>query len=85
MPAKIVHLIGQMVRGGAERQLLHLAEGLHRRGWPQAVVSFRLGGAWRDRWEKVGVPVYEVPQCAFSPWRLWQLSRILRRERPKVI
>jgi glycosyltransferase involved in cell wall biosynthesis len=83
--AKIVHLAGQTVRGGAERQLLHLACSLRDRGWPQAVVSFSVGGAWRDRWTALGIPLFEIPRTPIKPWRLWQLSCILRRQRPSII
>jgi glycosyltransferase involved in cell wall biosynthesis len=85
MTAKIVHLIGQLRRGGAERQLIHLAGCLAERGWSQAVISFGGGNAWNDRVVAMGVPLYEIPRTAFKPWRLWKLSRILQRERPDIL
>ncbi len=85
MSNKIVHLIGQLRRGGAERQLIHLAGELAARGWPQAVVSFGGGDAWNQRLEALGVSLYEIPRHPIKPWRLWQLLRIVRRERPAIL
>jgi len=85
MADRIVHLIGQSSRGGAERQLFLLSTALNKRGWPQSVVSFDVGGVWKERLESAGLPVHEIPRCRFKPWRLWQLSRILRRERPAIL
>ena len=85
MVAKIVHLIGQMGRGGAERQLLHLAGALQARGWPQVVVSFGGGDEWNGRLAGLRIPLYEIPRTAFKPWRLWQLARIIQREKPAIL
>lgn len=85
MAGKILHLIGQMGRGGAERQLLYLGHALHARGWPQAVVSFDRDGPWKDRWNDIHLPFYEIPRRAFKPWRLCQLARIFAREQPAII
>lgn len=85
MSNKIVHLIGQLRRGGAERQLIHLAGELAAHGWPQAVVSFGGGDAWNQRLEALGVSLYEIPRHPIKPWRLWQLLRIVRRERPAIL
>ena len=59
MKANITHLIGQLVRGGAEKQLFHLATALQRRGWQQSVVSFSCRGP-------VGGP---VSGGGYSPFR----------------
>ncbi len=82
---KIVHLIGQLGQGGAERQLIYLAGQLAARGWPQAVVSFGGGDVWGHHLETLKIPLYEVPRSPIKPWRLWQLGRILRRERPAIV
>jgi glycosyltransferase involved in cell wall biosynthesis len=74
-----------MGRGGAERQLLHLAGALHARGWRQAVVSFHAGDPWTSRWAEYGIRLYEIARHPFKPWRLWQLARVFRRERPTIL
>ena len=85
MPAKIVHLIGQLSRGGAEKQLFYVARALGERGWPQAVASFDVGGAWAERLIEPGIPVFPIPRHPLKPWRLWQLWRILRRQQPGIL
>ncbi len=84
-PAKILHLIGQLERGGAEGQLLQLAQALRERGWDQVIVTFRPGEAWDDRLAVTGLPLRGVPRHRNKLWRLWRLGRIVRSERPALI
>ena len=56
MNRMVLHLIGQLGRGGAEKQLFHIATGLQRRGWPQAVVAFDTSGVWEPRLKDAGIP-----------------------------
>jgi len=85
MQGKVVHLIGQLRRGGAEKQLTCLARALKDRGWPQAVVSFNQGGYWKKRLEEMNVPVLEVPRTPLKPLRLLRLFRLMRREKPRIL
>ncbi len=85
MPVTILHLIGQMERGGTERQLLYLAQALKDRGWQQAAITFSPGEAWDDHFSDISVPLFNVPRGFNRIRRLWQLSSIVRRERPAVI
>ena len=85
MTLKIVHLIGQLRRGGAEKQLFQLATGLQDRGWQQTIISFDRGGIWKEPLEERGLPVEEISRHPLKPWRLWQLWRFVRRERPDVV
>jgi glycosyltransferase involved in cell wall biosynthesis len=81
----IVHLIGQLGRGGAEKQLFWLATALHQRGWRQSIVSFNPGGVWKERLESAGLVAHEIPRNRFKPGRLWRLARILGKERPAIL
>jgi glycosyltransferase involved in cell wall biosynthesis len=81
----VVHLIGQLGRGGAEKQLFALAAGLQRRGWPQTVIAFDRGGIWEARLKDAGIPVFVVPRDRLKPRRLWRLWRLVRREKPGVL
>src|SRR5208337_3622895 len=81
----IVHLIGQLGRGGAEKQLFSLASALKCRGWRQAVVSFLPGGVWASRFAENGVPVSCILQTRITPWRLWQLQRLIRSQKPRIL
>ena len=85
MPANIVHLVGQLGRGGAEKQLFLLASALNRRGWQQAVISFLPGGTWASRFVEQGIPVSSIPRTRITPWRFWQLRRLIRSEKPHII
>ncbi len=81
----IVHLIGQLDRGGAEKQLFSLASALVRRGWRQAVVSFLPGGVWASRFAESGIPVACIPRSRITPWRYWRLRCLIRFWKPGVI
>ncbi|MGH9966922.1 MAG: glycosyltransferase [Pyrinomonadaceae bacterium] len=85
MLIKVLHVIGQLERGGAERQLLHLAGALKERGWQQAIVTFDPGREWDGRFDEIGIPVFGVRRRAFKPWRLMELSRIIWQLRPTLV
>jgi glycosyltransferase involved in cell wall biosynthesis len=81
----ILHLIGQMERGGAERQLLYLVRALKERGWQQAVVTFDPGEVWDRRLVALDVPFFGIPRSLHKLRRLWQLRQIVRQQRPTII
>jgi len=81
----LLHLIGELGRGGAEKQLFCLASALARRGWRQTVITFSPGGVWLPRFQEIGVPVLGLPPSRFKPWRLWQLQRLIRRQKPRLM
>jgi glycosyltransferase involved in cell wall biosynthesis len=82
---RIVHLIGELVRAGAEKQLFSVATGLRNRGWQQAVIAFDAGGVWEPRLVEAGIPVFVVPRDRLKPRRLWRLWRLVRQQRPQVL
>jgi glycosyltransferase involved in cell wall biosynthesis len=81
----VMHLIGQLGRGGAEKQLYGLAVALQKRGWRQSVVSFSPGGVWAERLEAAGIRSYVIPRGPLKPWRFWRLFRLARRVKPNII
>ena len=83
--ARIIHLIGQLGRGGAEKQLFGLAAALQKRGWRQSIVAFSPSGVWADRFREAAIPLFVVPRSPIKPWRFWQLLRLARRLKPRVI
>jgi len=85
MARKIVHLVGQLVRGGAERQLLYVTDALKERGWEQTVITFNPGDVWDARLREQGIPLFGIPRHPFKPWRLWRLNRLVSRERPDIL
>lgn len=82
---KIVHLIGQMERGGAERQLLYLVQELKNRGWDQVVITFNPGQPWDALVTQMGIRLIAVERRSSRLLRLFQLSRLVRRERPALV
>jgi glycosyltransferase involved in cell wall biosynthesis len=92
MLRKVVLTIGQLGLGGAERQLVLLAIGLHRAGVEVTVISQR-GGPRTEELARAGVPFHVVSPSAWSQRfpRLWILPDTLRsvylllRLRPQVV
>jgi glycosyltransferase involved in cell wall biosynthesis len=83
---RVLHVIGQLHSGGAERQLYHLASGLGAGDWDVHVLSYDFGGRWAAPLRKNGIQVVEIPAG-----RRFQLSRVtqtraeIRRIRPDIL
>jgi glycosyltransferase involved in cell wall biosynthesis len=82
-----VLLIRSLDIGGAERQLVELAKGLHRRGVAVRVLTFYRGGALRPELEAEGVAVQHLGKR--SRWHvlrfLYRLVWTLRAYRPDAL
>jgi glycosyltransferase involved in cell wall biosynthesis len=80
---KILYVIGQLGRGGAEHQLYYLIKYLK----PQAkVVSLSQGGWWADPIRGLGVDVIELQRR--SSWdfsRLIALVKIIQKYEPEIL
>lgn len=80
-------LIRSLNRGGAERQLVALATGLHQRGWPVAVACFYAGGVFEADLVRSGVSVIDLKKR--GRWDvvgfLWRLLRVYRAFHPEVV
>lgn len=85
MGTKILHLIGQMERGGAERQLLYLTRALKDRGWNQAVVTLNPGDVWDDELTSIGIPLFGIMRHRNKLLRLYRLAKIITGEHPVLI
>jgi glycosyltransferase involved in cell wall biosynthesis len=87
MSHSIVFLIPSLDIGGAQRQLVELADGLHRADWQVKVLTFYGGGELEADLRARGVPLVVLNKrgrwdlIAFS----YRLLRTLRRERPDVL
>ncbi len=84
---RLVILARSLEYGGAERQLVALARGLHRRGHRVVVAVFYRGGPLERDLHEAGVPT-----VAFDKSGRWdvggflvRLATFLRRERPDVL
>lgn len=84
---KILFLIRSLHRGGAERQLVVLAQGLKQRGHTVKVIVFYPGGPLEAELAAAAIPVLTLAKQ--SRWDLvaplWRLVQLLRREQPDVL
>lgn len=84
---KIVILTRSLNYGGAERQLITLARGLHERGHGVVFSVFYSGGPLQKDLEAAGVPVYSLNK--HGRWDVfgfvYRLARFIRRERPDIL
>lgn len=84
---KILILTRSLNYGGAERQLVELAKGLHERGHSIVFSTFYSGGPLQKDLEKIGVSVH--PLYKRGRWDmfgfLWRLVKLTRKERPDVL
>jgi glycosyltransferase involved in cell wall biosynthesis len=80
---KILYVIGQLTRGGAEQQLYYLLKHLK----PQAlVVSLSQGGCWADPIRDLGIEVIELKRRhRWDPSRLRELVKIIGKYRPEIV
>ena len=82
----IVFLVRSLDMGGAERQLVELAKGLHAAGWQVEVITFYASGPLRGLLDAAGVPVFSLDKRGrWDILCLWKLARYLRRSRPDIV
>ena len=83
----IVILTRSLNYGGAERQLVTLARGLHEQGHRVVFSMFYPGGPLQKDLEAAGVPVHSLNKG--GRWDLfcflWRLVRFIGRERPDIL
>ena len=89
-PARTIRLVllaRSLDYGGAERQLIALAKGLHARGHHVVVAVFYPGGALEAELRAAGVPVVSLDKS--GRWDvigfLYRFGRFLRQERPEIL
>jgi glycosyltransferase involved in cell wall biosynthesis len=84
---KIVFLTRRLDVGGAQRQLVELALGLHAAGWRVVVATFYGGGALAAQLAAAGVTTVSLGKS--GRWDIFafaaRLLRLLRRERPDIV
>ena len=84
---KIAFLVRALTYGGAERQLVVLAKGLHARGHEVVVAVFYSGGPLEQELLEAGVrirPLQKRGRWDLLPF-LFRLTRVMREERPEIL
>ena len=83
---KVCYIIGQLAKGGAEKQLFELVKGIDREKFDPAVISLSSGGFWAEEIRNAGVPVFELERKKnFEFKRLIKLIRLLKSLKPDVV
>ena len=84
---KIVFLVRTLEGGGAERQLLVLAEGLKRRGHDVTIVVYYAGGPYEGEVQGTAIRYVSLEKQGF--WDVggffWRAFRLLRRLKPDIL
>ncbi len=83
---RVCLVVGQLTRGGLERQVYLLASNLDRRRLDVTVISLSIGGAWAEEMTRSGVKVLQLERHGrWDARRLWRLVRSFRRIRPHLV
>ena len=90
---KVLHVIGSMDLGGAEKLTRLVVEGLPRERFDASVCALRGGGFHATQLRNKGLTVVELFQLdrvgSKRPWvvaqMLWRLIQLLRQEKPDVL
>jgi glycosyltransferase involved in cell wall biosynthesis len=84
---KVVFLVRSLKLGGAERQLVALAKGLHKRGYQIIVVVFYQNGILERDLYEAGIPVHALNKR--GRWDVvgfyLNLARFIKQERPDIL
>lgn len=83
----IVFLIRSLDRGGAERQLVALATGLHRLGWKVQVLVSYAGGGLEPQLRESGVNVVDLKKGGRrkTVGFIWRMLTAIRRAQPDIV
>lgn len=81
---KILHVIGSLARGGAERQLFLLCQA-SRQEADHCVVVFRPGGKWASMLTAIGVEVIALDCPLTHPLAVFRLRGVIVRQSPDLV
>lgn len=82
----ICYIIGQLGKGGAEKQLYELLKGMSRNVFSPTVISLSHGGYWEKEIQRLGIPVITLPRKKhFEFTRLIRLIKLLHTIKPQIV
>lgn len=84
---RVAILAGQLVVGGAERQLYLWLANLDRARFDPVVMTLHpgCGDYWEPVIERMGIPLLRVPRRRNRLARIWQMIRLLRPHSPEIV
>jgi glycosyltransferase involved in cell wall biosynthesis len=83
---KICYVIGQLSRGGAEKQLYELVKGINREMFHPVVISLSSGGGWVKEFRKLNIQVIELQRRKNREFtRLFKLIKLFRTIKPDIV
>lgn len=87
MSCRFLYLIGQLRRGGSERQLYYLLQTLDRERYRPAVAvwDYHEADVFVSALRALGVPLYPLPQASSSAGKLQAFRYLVHRLRPEVV
>lgn len=82
---KIIYIIEQLGKGGAERQLFELLKGINKYRYKPIVVSLTQGGYWYERIRKLDIEIIQLPRIGHLDFsRLIKLVKLFRIKKPVI-
>ena len=83
---KICYVIGQLDKGGAERQLYELVKGIDKNTYSPVVISLEKGGSWSKEIKDLNIDVIEITRNkSFEIKRLFELIQLFRTIQPDIV
>ena len=83
---KICYIIGQLSKGGGERQLFELVKGINYDKFDPLVISLSQGGYWCKEIQKLGIQVVELRRRRHKEvTRLFKLINLLKAIKPDIV
>ena len=83
---RVLHIIGQLGKGGAEQQLYYLLSHLDQSRFDPRVMCMSEGGYWVESIRRLGVPVIEMVRKGSFDWRrLLAVASEIRRFQPDIV
>lgn len=83
---KVCYIIGQLGKGGAERQLYELVRGINKERFNPIVICLSEGGYWSKEIKKIGIEVIEIMRKRNWEFiRLFKLFKLLKSIKPDIV
>ena len=83
---KICYVIGQLGKGGAEKQLYEIVKGINKNNFEPVIISLSRGGYWSKEIKKLNIHVIELRRKKhIELTRLFKLIKLVRKIKPAIV